>query len=114
MFFWNKVCASLFFFFFISSTAFSQLSGDISFKNKTAFQNQVSFSDFIVPKNNIIKSNYPLPVILKPDLKIAPDQVSCKYGFFCKNEWKMEKMTKVPFRFRVGSLEQCDFYENVK
>ncbi len=114
MFFWNKVCASLFFFFFISSTSFSQMNADISLKEKTIFQNRVSFSDFSLPKNNIIRSDYPLHMNLKPDLKITPDQVSCKYGFFCKNEWKLEKTTKLPFRFRVGSLEQCDFYENRK
>ena len=114
MFFWNKVCASLFFFFFISSTSFSQMNADISLKQKTIFQNRVSFSDFSLPKNNIIRSDYPLPMNLKPDLKITPDQVSCKYGFFCKNEWKLEKTTKLPFRFRVGSLAQCDFYENRK
>ncbi|MEP7079579.1 MAG: hypothetical protein ABI784_02570 [Ginsengibacter sp.] len=114
MFFWNKVCASLFFFFFISSTSFSQLSADNRLKDKAVFQKQLSFSTFTVPKRSIIKLNILLPTILKPDLKITPDQVSCKYGFFCKNEWKLEKTTRLPFRFRVGSLEQCDFYENRK
>ncbi|MEO5500167.1 MAG: hypothetical protein ABIR31_01880 [Ginsengibacter sp.] len=113
MFFWNKVCASLFFFFFISTTSFSQLSVDISLKDKAVFQNRPIFPGFTVPKNNI-KFRYPLPFNIKPDLQITPDQVSCKYGFFCKNEWKLEKTTRLPFRFRVGSLEQCDFYENRK
>ena len=113
MFFWNKVCAGLIFFFFITSTSFSQSKADISLKGRTVYKNQVSFSEFTL-KNKIIKLDYQLPNNLKPDLKVAPDQVSCKYGFFCKNEWKMEKITRVPFRFRIGSLEQCDFYENRK
>jgi hypothetical protein len=32
-------------------------------------------------------------------------------GFFCKQEIKLEKLTKIPFRFRLGSVEECDKLE---
>lgn len=36
---------------------------------------------------------------------------TCTYGFFCREELKIEKATKMPIRFRLGSLEQCNYYE---
>jgi hypothetical protein len=32
-------------------------------------------------------------------------------GFFCKREWELEKMTHIPFRFRLGSLADCNAME---
>jgi hypothetical protein len=37
-------------------------------------------------------------------------------GFFCKKELAFEKATKLPFKLRLGSVEQCDYLEgkNIK
>jgi hypothetical protein len=32
-------------------------------------------------------------------------------GFFCKKELKLENATGVPFKFRLGSLQECDRLE---
>ena len=32
-------------------------------------------------------------------------------GFFCKREWEFEKTTHIPFRFRLGSLADCNALE---
>jgi hypothetical protein len=32
-------------------------------------------------------------------------------GFFCKKEWELEKTTHIPFRFRLGSLADCNALE---
>ena len=32
-------------------------------------------------------------------------------SFFCRQEIKFEKATKIPFKFRVGSVEDCDRME---
>ena len=42
---------------------------------------------------------------------LPPDFYITQIGFFCKQEIKFEKLTKVPFRFRLGSVEECDKLE---
>ena len=33
------------------------------------------------------------------------------YEFFCKKEIQLEKMTGIPFKFRLGSVQQCNRLE---
>lgn len=42
---------------------------------------------------------------------VAPDNYTQHLGFFCRQEWKMEKATKIPIKIRVGTNEQCSFLE---
>ena len=49
------------------------------------------------------------PVIVKA--VIAPGLYVSNLGFFCKQEIKFEKATKLPLRFRLGSVEDCDHME---
>ncbi|MDO9376638.1 MAG: hypothetical protein Q7T76_19590 [Ferruginibacter sp.] len=63
----------------------------------------------------------PLPVkvfaLNQPAVTVAPKQYLSpsfyvsQLGFFCKQEIRLEKITKVPFRFRLGSVEACDRME---
>ena len=34
-----------------------------------------------------------------------------KFGFFCKQELKLEKITSIPFKFRLGSVAAVDRME---
>lgn len=42
---------------------------------------------------------------------IRPDFYAANLGFFCKQEIKFEKSTKISFKFRLGSVQQCDWLE---
>lgn len=47
-------------------------------------------------------------MVLPPDFQLQ------QFGFFCKKEWQLEKATKIPFKFRLGSVQQCDWLEGKK
>lgn len=42
---------------------------------------------------------------------IAADYYTQGFGFFCKKELKFEKATKIPLRFRLGTLQYNDYLE---
>jgi hypothetical protein len=43
--------------------------------------------------------------------EIPQDYYTRNFGFFCRQELRVEKVTKIPLRFRLGSLQQCNYYE---
>jgi len=47
----------------------------------------------------------------KPEFLLSPGFYASNLGFFCKQEIKFEKATKIPFKFRLGSVQQCDWME---
>jgi hypothetical protein len=50
------------------------------------------------------------PSYLKPTV-LASDYYSSHLGFFCKKEIQLEKIISIPFKFRLGSVQQCDWLE---
>ncbi len=45
-------------------------------------------------------------------LQVVPENFyTNKMGFFCKQEWKFEKHSLIPFKFRLGSVLQSDYLE---
>ncbi len=42
---------------------------------------------------------------------IPANYYTSNFGFFCKKELQLEKLTSIPFKFRLGSVQQCDRLE---
>ena len=42
---------------------------------------------------------------------ISADYYTHNLAFFCKKELQLEKLTKVPFRFRLGNIDYVDQLE---
>lgn len=58
---------------------------------------------FIIKHYDSIKTKQPKP--------IAPDFTSKNQGFVCRQEWLLEKKTKLPLRVRLGSLDYVNKLE---
>ena len=72
----------------------------------------------LFPTLTILRDSSPV-LFVKPAFFSSPtykpfmpaDFYSKQLGFFCKQEIKMDKAIKIPFRFRLGSVEQCNWLE---
>ena len=113
MFFWNKICVVGFFLFtYCASSA------------QVSFYPALKAKEFIL-KNSVKTSFYPQFLLQSNTLSHALQETNHNsskqvipsnfytnnFGFFCKQELRIEKATKIPLRFRLGSIQQCNYYE---
>jgi hypothetical protein len=42
---------------------------------------------------------------------VPPSFQTSNLSFFCRQEWKFEKATAIPFKFRLGSIDQVNYLE---
>ena len=73
----------------------------------SSIQSDLSFNHSL--NNDSVKHNaqklYFIPSIVSPGLYTR------NFGFFCRKELQVEKLTNVKVRFRLGSMQQSDFLE---
>jgi hypothetical protein len=76
------------------------------------------YNFYLVKKQNKFYSGFPAfktinenkPIISATPI-ISSNFYTQNFGFFCKKELQLEKITKIPFKFRLGSVQQCDWME---
>ena len=107
MLFWNKICGLTATFFLC--VLFS--SAQVSYVTRVSATNQ--FKKEYKPVYNLV-SKAPKNEVLNPFTRftvIPQNYYTQHFGFMCKKELAIEKATKIPFRFRLGSLQQCNYLE---
>src|SRR5688572_11087521 len=104
--YWNKICgfASIFFLVALFSTA--QEVKNTRYEPSSVFVSKSlsggTFSLFFIRES---KALLKAPASIKI---ISQNYYTQHFGFFCKKELALEKATKIPLRFRLGSLQQCN------
>ena len=63
----------------------------------------IKLTDTLSPKYNFYS--------LSSDLKVPPSFYTTKTGFICNMERALQKQTKIPIKFRLGSVEQTQKLE---
>ena len=72
-----------------------------------------------VSGKNIFKKPYAVAPLnananISPSMLVAPSFYAGHLPFFCRQEIKFEHATKIPFKFRLGSVQYVDYLEGKK
>ncbi len=65
-----------------------------------------NFRDTASAKNNYFNTAPAFPFVKVPGNFYAENM-----GFFCKKELAIQKLTTIPIKFRLGSVQYCDALE---
>ena len=68
------------------------------------------FKSNSLPKKKI-DSTAKVNLYVSPAMLVSPTFYSSNLAFFCRQEIKFEKVTKIPLKFRLGSVQQVDYLE---
>lgn len=96
--FLKKIFLSLFVFLLISAASFCQTAFP-AVTGKTVFRKMTPVASY--DKNQNISTA----------MLVSPSFYTEHLAFFCRQEMKLEKLTKIPFKFRLGSVEMVDYLE---
>jgi hypothetical protein len=106
MLFWNKICGFTAIFFLTALFSSAQELSYVKFSVKKQFP-PVPFS--------INRTDTSSGKILPGSISLIPKNYYTEhFGIMCRKELAFEKATKIPLRFRLGSLAQCNYLEGKK
>ncbi len=90
----------------LSGTSYGQLNNEWIIKKEQSFIKYQSIvtNTFYLTEKIISNQFYSLAVVP------ASFQTS-KLAFFCRQEWRFEKATTIPFKFRLGSFTHVNYLE---
>ena len=106
MYFWNKFCGFVTIFFL---SVFFTTAQNVKYSLPLTVKRPLLSGILISPRNenrNVVPAT-PINII-------TPNYYAQHLGFICKKEIALEKITKLPLRIRVGSLQQCNYMEGKK
>lgn len=105
---WNKICGFILIFLLLANAGRAQSPHFVKYNTQI-----VSVSKSV--STNSLSSSLQNSKPVFNSIQIIPsDYYTQHFGFFCKKELAVEKFTKIPLRLRLGSLQQCNYYEGKK
>ena len=109
--YWNKICGFVSIFFLSALFSTAQKVKNISYEPSPLFVSRSlpgnKFLLFSLKENTaLLKLKAPASIKI-----ISQNYYAQHFGFFCKKEIALEKASKIPLRFRLGSLQQCNYLE---
>jgi len=108
MLFWNKICGFTAIFFLWALFSSAQTVAPIKIPGNQLSQYKYPKS---LDKATNVSLNKELLNFSRPLAVIPQNYYTQHFGIMCKKELALEKATKIPFRFRLGSLQQCNYLE---
>lgn len=71
---------------------------------------QAQQKQWLPKKDTLFAKSFDMKYSTVPKI-IRPDLAHSRLGIVCKQEWKIEKKTGLPLRFRLGSLDYVNKME---